>query len=494
MQIQLSLKPNLSQCDVIFPLTEGQSQTWQTSWSWFSPAQKKTLTTFIQQHCTGVEGEIQSMTLPYRSGMARIIFLGLGKVDTYSLRKLRLRVRQLIQQATTLSLDKVVLSFEDIRLVGVSHELQIQQLVEAALMAEYKFSRFKTGTPAKPLKSLQLVVKQSELVSLRKAVNVGQLIGEQVNAVRELSNTPGGDMTPKTLAQQAKRMAIDSGATCEVFGETKMKKLGMGGILGVSRGSGTEAQFITIKHLGGPAKQAPIVLVGKGITFDSGGLNLKTGNHMDGMHLDMSGAAAVIGAVCAAARLKLPVNVIGLAPAAENMPGGSGYRPGDVLKTLSGKTIEVKNTDAEGRIILADALCYAKRFNPKLVIDVATLTGVAWVALGYRASAYLTQDDAVAHALEHAAEESGDYLWRFPLWEEYAAEVKGTFGDVQNTGRYPVGGVITAAHFLKVFAEGYPWVHIDIAPTMEPSDDMFLAKGSTGAATRLLIHLLRTSA
>lgn len=494
MKIILVSKLKLSRSAIIIPLTDGKQQTWQQSWSWFTSAQRKLLRQFVSSQCTGAEGEIQSMTLPYKTGLLTVIFIGLGKLQSYSLRKLRLRIRQLVQQANGLRLEKIVLSLKDIQVKDQNLELQVQQLAEAALMSEYRFSKFKSGPSDKKLKTLELVVNHTSISTLHHALKIGQLIGTQVNEVRELSNTPGGDMTPKVLATRAKQMAKESGAQFEVFGEAKMKRLGMWGILGVSRGSGEEAQFITVKHLGGPKKQPPIVLVGKGITFDSGGLNLKTGNHMDGMHLDMSGAASVIGAVSAAARLKLPVNVIALAPAAENMPSGQGYRPGDVLKTMGGKTIEVKNTDAEGRIVLADALCYAKQFKPKLVIDVATLTGVAWVALGYRASAYLTTEDGVAHALEHAAEDSGDYIWRFPLWEEYAAEVKGTFGDLQNTSRYPVGGVITAAHFLKAFTDGYPWVHIDIAPTMEAIDDMFLSKGSTGAATRLLIHLLRASA
>jgi len=249
-----------------------------------------------------------------------------------------------------------------------------------------------------------------------------------------------------------------------------------------------------MEYYGAGKKEAPYVFVGKGVTFDTGGLNLKPEKGMNDMHLDMLGGAAVIAALGAAARLKLPVNIVGLVPTVENMPGNAGYRPGDVLKSLSGKTIEVLNTDAEGRIILADALTYAERYQPKLVVDVATLTGACQVALGLKVAGLMTPDTELQSKLQQVAEASGDYAWPLPMWEEYEEEIKGTFADVQNTGKSGYGGAITAAMFLWQFAKNYPWAHLDIAGTMKTVEGQHLAKGASGAGTRFLIEIARNLA
>ncbi|HEY4483483.1 MAG TPA: leucyl aminopeptidase family protein [Candidatus Paceibacterota bacterium] len=239
----------------------------------------------------------------------------------------------------------------------------------------------------------------------------------------------------------------------------------------------------------------PIVLVGKGVTFDTGGLNIKTDNFMYTMHMDMSGGAAVIHTLVLAAKLGLKKNIVAIVPAVENMPGGESYRPGDVLKSLSGKTIEVLNTDAEGRVILADGLYFAKRYNPKLVVDVATLTGAIMVALGNRASGIFTRDTKLENLTRELGERSGDYVWPMPLWEESEAEIKGTFGDYANLGKQGrYGGAIAGAVFLLQFTKDYPkdcpWMHIDIAGTMLPTDDEFLAKGAKGSPIKLLLSLI----
>ena len=272
-----------------------------------------------------------------------------------------------------------------------------------------------------------------------------------------------------------------------------MRKLGMGALLGVAEGSTEMPTFTILEYKGGKGK--PIVLAGKGVTFDSGGLNLKPSSGIYEMHMDMSGAAAVIHAVALAARLKVKRHIIGLIPAAENMPGNSAYRPGDVLTSLSGKTIEVLDTDAEGRLILADALTYAKRFKPAAVIDVATLTGAAVSALGLHASALLTRDDSLAERLMLDAEASGDYLWRLPLWDEYEERVKGDFADLKNvpggsTSRY--GGAIDGGMFLWQFAKELdcPWAHLDIAPRMTAAPGDELAKGAAGTPVRLLLRFI----
>jgi leucyl aminopeptidase len=324
----------------------------------------------------------------------------------------------------------------------------------------------------------------------------GQTIAKEVNTCRELCNTPGGDMTPKTLAQAAKKAILGTTATVKVLGEKEMQKLGMGAILGMARGSAEESQFIIIEYKGGPASQKPLVLIGKGVTFDTGGLNIKPGDHMYEMHMDMSGGAAVIHAVALAAKLKLKTNVVALVPAIENAPASGAVRPGDILKSLSGKTIEVVNTDAEGRVILADAITYAKRYTPSAVVDVATLTGASLVALGTQASGFMTNEQKLTID-DHMrlAEESGDYMWPLPMWDEYEDMVKGDFADIPNiptTGNSRYGGVIAGGMFLWQFAKELEchFTHIDMAPRMTSAPGEHLAKGAAGAPVRFLLKLI----
>lgn len=355
-------------------------------------------------------------------------------------------------------------------------------------MANFEFNHFKT----KPKEGWKAVEEVLICGTTPKAMQAGfmrgKIIGEEVNAARVLANTPSSDMQPHRLGKAAKDSVKGLPVTVTVTGKKEMEKLGMGAVLAVGKGSGAEPAFITMEYKGaaGPA----IVLAGKGVTFDSGGINLKTdGGHE--MHMDMSGGAAVIHAVALAARLKLKKHVVGLIPAVENMPGPHAYRIHDIVRSLSGKTIEVLNTDAEGRVILADAITYAKKWKPSVVLDVATLTGAAMVALGVYANGLFTRDDKLAKTLEELGEATGDYLWRLPLWDEYEGAVKGTVGDVANAqmgsgSRY--GGATNAAMFLWQFAKDLdcPWAHLDIAPRMTPAPDEELAKGSAGAAVRLL--------
>ncbi len=324
----------------------------------------------------------------------------------------------------------------------------------------------------------------------------GQTIAKEVNTCRELCNTPGGDMTPKTLAQAAKKAVLGTTASVKVLGEKEMQKLGMGAILGMARGSAEESQFIIMEYKGGHASQKPLVLIGKGVTFDTGGLNIKPGDHMYEMHMDMSGGAAVIHAVALAAKLKLKTNVVGLVPAIENAPASGAVRPGDILKSLSGKTIEVVNTDAEGRVILADAITYAKRYTPSAVVDVATLTGASLVALGTQASGFMTNEQKLTID-DHMrlAEESGDYMWPLPMWDEYEDMVKGDFADIPNiptTGNSRYGGVIAGGMFLWQFAKELEchFTHIDMAPRMTSAPGEHLAKGAAGAPVRFLLKLI----
>jgi leucyl aminopeptidase len=302
-------------------------------------------------------------------------------------------------------------------------------------------------------------------------------------------------MTPKSLAAEAVKVAKDRKIQVKVLTLPQIEKLKMGALLGVGQGSAEEPRLIVMEYSGAKKDEKPLVFVGKGITFDSGGYNLKPSNAMNEMHMDMAGGAAVIGAIAAIADLQLPVNVVGIIPAAENMVSGNGLRPGDILKSMSGVNIEINNTDAEGRLVLADGLTYGqKMYNPKMIVDVATLTGAALVALGQEATALLTKTKEWETRGQEIGEASGDYVWPLPMWEEYDSLVKATFGDVSNSGKSRWGGTIEGGIFLSKFVKNVPWVHLDIAPTMSSIEGQHLAPGATGAGVRWLVELARQTA
>lgn len=320
----------------------------------------------------------------------------------------------------------------------------------------------------------------------------GNLIAGEVNEVRTLANIPGGDMTPSVLAKAAQNAVKGTSVKVRVLGEKEMKKEKMEAILAVGKGSEEESKFIIMEYMAGPKSEKPIVLVGKGVTFDTGGINLKPSNSLLGMNMDMSGGAAVMHAIALAGKMKLKRNIVALIPSVENMASGKSYRPGDVIKSMSGATIEVLNTDAEGRVILADALTYSKKYKPSLVIDVATLTGAAMVALGERMSAVFTDDDILAKELIEMGSKTDDRLWQLPMWEEHEAEIKGNLGDWTNVhnkdSRY--GGATHGAVFLYQFIKGTPWAHLDIAPRMTAMAGEFLSGGAIGTPVRLLYKIL----
>lgn len=430
-----------------------------------------------------------------REGSIRRLEVGTGiEVADMTRRKLVLVARKVIAEARAHSVQKLSVDIADFSFphLHLKDEDFVELLSVNMELANFEFVKYKSE-PKEGWKFVREVfVAGCKSKQMREALLRGQIIADEVNACRALANTPGGEMTPKLLVVGARSATKGLLVKVTVLGEREMKKLGMGGVLGVAKGSDEEAQFIILEYKGGQAKEWPIVFVGKGVTFDTGGLNLKPSDAIYEMHMDMSGGAAVIHAVVLAAKLRLKKNVIGLVPAVENMPSGSSYHPGDVLKSLSGRTIEVLNTDAEGRIILADGITYAKRYNPRLVVDVATLTGAAMAALGQRCSAIFTEDEKLEHILRELGEKSGDYVWPLPLWDEYEEEIKGTFGDVANVGKTRYGGAITAAKFLHTFAKDLscPWVHIDMAPRMTSIEGEYLAKGAAGAPVRLLVKLL----
>lgn len=430
-------------------------------------------------------------------GKEETLEVGAGKYGEMNARKFMLLCRSVIQTAKVNRVKKIAVQFDQFQKF-----YNPQIVAENFEMANFDFNIFKTKPEEGWDTVEEILLYCTAGATAEKAVKKGQEVGRAVNACRTLANTPGGDITPTTLAKAAKDAVKGLPVKVTVLGKKEMEKLGMGAILGVAKGS-TEAPTFTIMEYR-PSTSArdknnrgPIVLAGKGVTFDSGGLNLKSSNSIYEMHMDMSGASAVIHAVALSARLKLKRHVIGLIPSVENMPGNSAYRPGDILKSLSGKTIEVLDTDAEGRLILADTLTYAKRFKPAVVIDAATLTGASLVALGLHASAVLTHDDALAEKIAQAGEKSGDYVWRLPLWDEYEDRVKGEFADIKNvpggpTSRY--GGAIDGGMFLWQFAKELdcPWAHLDIAPRMTSAPGDELAKGAAGAPVRLLIRFIES--
>lgn len=423
--------------------------------------------------------------------------IGYGKSLPLSRRKLIVFLRKIITTSKQQKISTLALTWSELRAlaaVDISDETLGELIAVAFEMANFEFTSYKTP-PEDGFAAVTEVSIQGATAEALAGIKKGQTIAAEVNASRTLSNTPGGDMTPTVLAKAAQDAAAGTSATVEVFDVTKMQELGMGAVLGIGQGSGEEPKFIMVEYWGAAKSEKPVVLVGKGVTFDTGGLNIKTGDNMYEMHLDMSGGAAVIHATIAAAKLQLPVNVVALVPAVENAPGTNAVRPGDILKSYSGKTIEVLNTDAEGRVIMADAISYAKKYDPKVVVDVATLTGAALTALGLVASAVMSNDQELENLMRQKGEESGDYVWPFPLWDEYEDMTRGHFGDVPNIstmGNSRYGGVIAGGMFLWRFAKdlNVPWAHIDMAPRMTSMPGEQLAEGAAGAPVRLLVALI----
>ncbi|MCK6424703.1 MAG: leucyl aminopeptidase [Burkholderiaceae bacterium] len=354
--------------------------------------------------------------------------------------------------------------------------------------AQYVYRHTKpSAKPAGTVERLQLACRRADQAAVREGLRRGQALAAGIELARDCANRPGNHLTPTLLAEQARQLAAEQpGLEVEVLDRKAVEKLGMGAFLAVAKGSEEPLQFIVLRYQGAPKKVAPQVLVGKGITFDSGGISLKPAAEMDEMKFDMGGAASVLGVFRAVAQLRPRLNLIGLVPACENLPSGRATKPGDVVTSLSGQTIEVLNTDAEGRLILCDALTYAERFKPAAVIDIATLTGACVIALGHHRSGLFSPDDGLAAGLLAAGEAAADPAWRMPLDDDYDEALKSNFADMANVGPR-AGGAITAAMFLKRYAARFRWAHLDIAGTAWKSG---AAKGATGRPVALLTHWL----
>lgn len=429
-------------------------------------------------------------------GKREVLEIKVPKKEDMTMRKWIILVRTIVQEAKKYNLGRIEISWKDlITFDNLDKELG-QIFAEAVYMAHYEFRKYKTAPKEGfgDVGEIVVIASKTDKTLKRQDVRRGVTIATQVNFCRDLANTPGCDMTPAQLVATTRKAIKGTKIKMRVMDEKQMRRKKMNGVLSVGQGSSNQSRFMILEYTGTTPNKKPTVLVGKGVTFDSGGIDTKPHPFGLEMMMDMSGGAAVIATMLTVAKLQTKKNIVALIPVVENMASGHSYRPGDIVTMMDGTHVEVGHTDAEGRLILADALTYAKMYKPTQVIDVATLTGAALVALGERASAIFTDDDELAQQTLKSAEKTGDYAWRLPLWDEYSAEIAGTYGDISNIrtkGQPGIGGAITAAMFLKHFAKDYKqWMHIDIAPTMTAVFDEQLAKGAKGSPVRLLVDLL----
>jgi leucyl aminopeptidase len=416
----------------------------------------------------------------------------LGKHKEFNLEKLRAAFAKIMQHLRNLNVKEAATAI-NLNLIPRKKDQVAQAVAEGSLLGLYQYTPFKTigREDLKEMEQLTVVADEKDFSLIDSAIKKAQIITQAVYFARDLISAPSNEMTPSVMAQKAQGIAHKKNVSCRVLDKTKMKEIGMNALLAVASGSNEEAKFIILEYQGGRKKASPIVLVGKGLTFDSGGISIKPADKMDEMKSDMSGGAAVMGVIMAAADLQLPLNIVALIPATENLPSGSAYKPGDIVKSYSGKTIEVLNTDAEGRLILADALSYASEFKPSAVVDVATLTGACVIALGDDVIGMLGTDDKLKNEINIAAQTTGELVWELPLWESYHELIKSDIADYKNSsGR--AGSTITAAAFLSKFVGEAPWVHLDIAgPAWTTKDKPYIPKGAAGVAVRLLVEFLR---
>jgi leucyl aminopeptidase len=421
----------------------------------------------------------------------RVLLVGLGKRNKFTAETLRRAMGVAAKRLRDLGVGRAA-----VQATGDVEE-SLRAIVEAAILATYKFHQFKPADKdATELKSLTLCVSaHTDVKVAKKIVAEAQIVAEATNDAREIGNLPGNVVTPRVLADHARAIAKEHGLRCTVLAKKELTKAGFGGLLAVGGGSANEPHLIVLEY-SGAKDAAPIALVGKAITFDSGGISIKPSDKMDEMKFDKCGGVAVLAILKAIARLKLPLNVIGVISAAENMPSATSYRPGDIVTSYCGTdkrgvTVEVLNTDAEGRIVLGDALVYARQRGPTAIIDFATLTGACVMALGSFAAGLLGNDDALQEKIRASAERTGDRVWPLPLWQEYKDRIKSDVADIKNTsGRY--GGASTAAAFLARYVDDVPWAHLDIAGTAWATEELpYLTKGATGFGVRLVVDLLR---
>ena len=422
-----------------------------------------------------------------RHGRAqRLLLVGLGERDLATPERLRHAAATVARRARTLKLREAALSLPALPNTGTREAART--VAEGAKLGLYRFDRHKSAANGHGLETFWLLADEEELEEARKGADLGEKVAAGSVRARDLANEPSNVATPEYLAQKARGIAEEYGMRCEVLDRAGIEDEGLTGLATVGRSASNEPRFIVLEHRKGGG-DAPIVLVGKAVTFDSGGISIKPSAGMEDMKFDMSGGAAVLGAMEAVGAMDLQLDVVALVPATENLPGGDAFKPGDVLEMLSGKTVEIVTTDAEGRLILADALSYARRYEPSAVIDCATLTGACVVALGSHASGLMGNDDDLVAELQRAGEATGERAWPLPLFDEYTEQIKGDTADIKNSGGRG-GGALTAGAFLKEFAD-FPWAHLDVAGTAYgKKGNPYTTKGATGVPTRLLVEFL----
>ena len=453
------------------------------------------------------KGEIQEAAVLYPLGQAppgRVILVGLGSHEEFTLETARRASGIAVRKALKLGVSEISTTVhgpggeggpagpDAPDAPGFEREVCAQATVEGLLLGAYRYDGFKTGDTDRPaLESVAVVTPRRALAyEIRDGIEAGRISAAGTTLARDLSNAPGNAMTPRKLAVAARKMAGQTGLKCRVLTRKDIAKERMSALLAVNAGSEEPPRFIVLEHGEAADGVDTLVFIGKGITFDSGGISIKPSGGMEDMKHDMSGAAAVIGAMRSIAMFNPALHVVGLVPATENLPDGRALKPGDIITTRSGKTIEVINTDAEGRLVLADALEYAERFNPAAVVDLATLTGACVVALGYAATGMMGNDDGLQDRVRMAGEAAGERVWPLPLWQDYHDLIRSHIADVKNTGgRW--AGALTAGAFLAKFVER-PWVHLDIAGTAYTEKSKpCCPKGATGVGVRLLLQLVK---
>ncbi len=436
----------------------------------------------------------QTLLLHHVRGVAaeRVLLVGGGRereLDEYKFRKMNAAAVETLRRAGAAD---AVSCLPELQVHDRDAGWKVRHSVESVLESVYVFDRLKSrkkDLPAQPLRRMTLMVDREDAATAAEGMRIGLAVAGAVRLARDLGNLPPNICTPTYLADQARELAATHrGLKVSVLKRAEIEKLGMGAFLAVARGSHEPPRLIIIEYRGGGAGAAPVALVGKGITFDTGGISIKPAAAMDEMKYDMCGAASVLGALQAAAELRLPLNLVGVIPATENMPGGSATRPADIVTTLSGQTVEILNTDAEGRLILCDAITYAEReYKPEALIDIATLTGACVIALGNHASGLFSNDEPLAQALLSAGETACDRAWRLPAWEDYQTALDSNFADMANVSGGREAGAITAACFLARFARKLRWAHLDIAGTAWRTGKQ---KGGTGRPVPLLVQFL----
>lgn len=466
-------------CDaLILPLTEGDPGLYDNLGSAISNLIKR----LFSKEFHGKQDEVLLIPAPEDIKPERILFVGLGKKDEISAEKVRRAGGKAAGYLRDMGMKKIALS------TGVISSLKISpaDFIEGSSLGVYTFKKYVGEKNNKKIDSLLVLSKVSK--GLKDDLHWTKVAASSVYFARDLTNTPSNDMTPTDLANIALSLSQNN-LSVKVLDRKDVQKLGMGAYLSVAKGSKEPLKFIVLEYKG--AKGAPLVLIGKSITFDSGGISLKPAEGMEKMKYDMAGGAVVLGIFKAISELKLPVNLTGILPATENLPGGAATRPGDVIRAINGKTVEIVNTDAEGRLIIADAIGYAKRFNPQAIIDIATLTGACSIALGNEAIAMMGNDRELINKIKKSADKTYERVWEMPLFEEYKEYLKSDIADIKNhAGKN--GSLVTSAYFLCEFAGQVPWVHLDIAgTTWIEKGKSYMPKGASGVGVRLMLNLIK---